>query len=327
MEAGASRQRAEAMKPDQKKSTWVLVAIATIAVSAWPAARAQDDGEADGDFEIHRADRNGPAEQAEEIGLVWDAEARVQAINGWKQHEFGGTADPRSHLEKLLELQLASLRKDCDLSDHQQKKLRLAGQGDIKRFLDRLQELAGGPGVPGHDVSDDVLGDLQALAPKLKAGFFIEGSLFLKVLATTLSSDQLAQRVRGIQNRNARRYAEAVRQWIGPIGNMFDLRSKQSDELARLIIRETSPPLRFGQSDYTMVMYQMAIVPEAQIRAVVTERQWKEMRGPLAIWAKSQANLKESGFVFEEAARDTRTAPAAPAEAAAQLSPKARDRR
>ncbi len=312
------------MKQDRKRSTWVLAATAVIAVSAWPDARAQDDAQADGDFEIRRAAQKPRFELAEEVGEVLDAEARVQAINGWKQHEFGGTADPHSHLEKLLELQLASLQTDCDLSDNQQKKLRLAGQGDIKRFLDRLQEIAG---VPGHPVSDDVLGDLQTLDPALKAGFFIEGTLFVKVLATTLSPDQLARRLRGMQNRNARRYAEAVRQWIGSIGNMFDLRSKQCDELARLILRETSPPLRFGQSDYTMVMYQMAKVPEAQIRAVVTERQWKEMRGRLANWAKSQANVKESGFVFDEASHEPRQAPAAPAEAAAQLSPKARDRR
>jgi hypothetical protein len=317
------------MKWDRSVCNWVLVVTAVLVVAAWPAARAQgqDDGEADGDVEFRCIFRENVAVQPEELSPVGDAESRLLAINGWKQHEFGGTGDPRGHLEKILELQLTALQKDCGLSNSQQNKLRLAGHGDIKRFLDRLQEIAGGPGVPGHQVSDDVLGDLQALDPALKAGFFIEGTLFVKVLTTTLSAEQLGRRLRGVQNRNAQRYADTVRQWIGPIGNMFDLRSRQCDELAQLIIKETAPPLRFGKSDYTMVMYQLAKVPEAQIRAIVTERQWKEMRGRLAIWAQSQANLKESGFVFDETPNEPRKAPAAPAEAAAQLSPKARDRR
>ncbi len=300
--------------------TWVFAATAILAAAAWPAARAQDDGGSDDEVEVERTVGAKAAEQLEEIALLEDPQEREQAIKGWKSLHFGGTADPRRHLEQVLEMQLADLKKDCDLSEIQQQKLRLAGHGDIKRFVDRLQQIAGGPSAstPLQALSGNVLADLEALDKSLKAGFFVEGSLFAKVLATTLSADQFGRRSRGVLNRNAPRYAEAVRQWIGQIGNMFALRKRQCDELAHLIIRETSPPRRFGQSDYAMVMYQMSKVPEDRIKAIVTESQWNEMRNHLSSWAKSAAFLKESGFVFDDLSSQPRPGPAPPPAAAAQ---------
>jgi hypothetical protein len=104
-------------------------------------------------------------------------------------------------LNNLLRKELGSVDATCRLTPAQQKKLALAGRGDIKRFIDRAAHV-----VSQLERTDNVLDEEQfriwvtplgaeydRLGRLLDCGIFGAGSLFYKTLRTTLTPDQSAQ--------------------------------------------------------------------------------------------------------------------------------------
>ena len=49
--------------------------------------------------------------------------------------------DARQELESQLATQIADIDRACNLTEPEKKKLQLTGQGDIKRFFDRYEQL------------------------------------------------------------------------------------------------------------------------------------------------------------------------------------------
>ena len=59
------------------------------------------------------------------------------------QWAFGGRMTGntiRNKLDSLLTMQIEEIDRSCTLTEAQKNKLRLAGRGDMKRFLDRVEE-------------------------------------------------------------------------------------------------------------------------------------------------------------------------------------------
>ncbi len=112
------------------------------------------------------------------------------------------TGDSRRLLYASLERRIEMVHQICRLTDAQKRKLRLAGRGDSKRFLDRIQAFR--PKIEqSHAADDDDLGhqgicgivrafDEDAFRPARRLGLFEEGSLFSKVLNTSLTEGQAA---------------------------------------------------------------------------------------------------------------------------------------
>ncbi|HEY2251747.1 MAG TPA: hypothetical protein VGH74_11825 [Planctomycetaceae bacterium] len=104
-------------------------------------------------------------------------------------------ADGRCLLDTALERRVEAVDQICRLTDTQKRKLRLAGRGDIKQFLDRVEALR-----PKADQAQD---DLQlcgnacffgaaATRPARRPGLFENGSFFAKTLRTSLTDGQAA---------------------------------------------------------------------------------------------------------------------------------------
>jgi hypothetical protein len=103
----------------------------------------------------------------------------------------------RCLLNVALERRIHSVDHVCRLTDQQQRKLLLAGRGDIKRFFDRVEGLR--PKVDrGPGEQDDILilcgisdlPDADALQAARWRPLFEHGSLFVKTLNTALTEDQ-----------------------------------------------------------------------------------------------------------------------------------------
>lgn len=110
----------------------------------------------------------------------------------------------RSRLEHLLAARVATLDRHYRLSHLQKQKLKLAGQGDIRRLDDdiaRQRDKFVATRFAGVD-ADIRAGFEEAakLRTALKAGPFGKGSLFAKAFATLLGPDQLAKSERRRQS-------------------------------------------------------------------------------------------------------------------------------
>ena len=101
----------------------------------------------------------------------------------------------RGQLETLLQQKIGTFDVICGLTDGQKRRLQLAGHGDVKRLIDRLEEIeARLPRVrEDRALLNPLLGELGAIKQTLKSDFSADGSLFNKVLRRTLTDTQNAR--------------------------------------------------------------------------------------------------------------------------------------
>jgi hypothetical protein len=206
-----------------------------------------------------------------------------------------------AHLERELADRLDELDAVCGLAEAQRKKLERAGQGEIKRFIDRFTLTV----MEGADVS---LQEVQGLAVDLRdlhrqpGKLFDAGSLFSKILAATLSREQRARNEPSLRDENRVRYRKAVVAAVHSLAGLVNISNTECVKLSRLILTETKPPLKYGPSDYAFVMYQAARLPEAKLKEVIHVREWATFKWQLELWADSESFLIKEGFVFNEKA-------------------------
>src|SRR5262245_25324076 len=90
-------------------------------------------------------------------------------------------------LPEMLSWKIEDIDLVCHLTDAEKEKLRLAGRGDIKHFLERVQDLKASLKSP-TTLAVRELGSLRRL---MTSGLFEEGSLFSKARRRILTSEQL----------------------------------------------------------------------------------------------------------------------------------------
>jgi hypothetical protein len=277
---------------------WAVVAL----VCAGAVARAQDDGE--------------PVEQVEAIPQALRARAErtrqlIRMNNKTIERRLVRTGIGSAEaLEKRLETRIRELNDLCRLTEPQVKKLHLAGRGDIKRYTDRLDSLVKRT-TDNDSGADSKLGleihDLEKIRDRL----FDDGSLFSKTFVKTLSQDQLDRIDAVDRHSNMRLYRDAVTQATRGLAGLANLSTKQTEELSNLILAETRPPRRFGQSDYALVMFQASRLPESKLKPIFLEAQWKLLKQHVESWNDAEQFLKSEGFVFDDRPASSKTQPPA----------------
>ena len=92
--------------------------------------------------------------------------------------------DPRRGLHWRLELRIQYASREYELTETQKEKLRLAGKGDVKRFLEQVDQRRAGFEEKRRVFKEGcaVLRELAPLTTAYMAGPFGEGSLFAKTL-------------------------------------------------------------------------------------------------------------------------------------------------
>lgn len=105
-------------------------------------------------------------------------------------------ASMRHQFDSLVSQQIQEIVRICPLTTDQRQKLQLAGAGDSKRFLDRVEkissqlELDSGNAVKMQElIQEQTQLNRRALNPNLSD----ENSLFVKSLKSTLSADEFAR--------------------------------------------------------------------------------------------------------------------------------------
>ena len=210
------------------------------------------------------------------------------------QHQH---AEP-SRLEMALADRLEELQVMYELSEAQRKKLELAGRGELKSFTDRLDSTlkkladAGSRGAMQQLVVE--LNDVRRSEERL----FDDGSRFSKVLARTLSQEQVSRSERLVRNPGYLRYRRAVAIAVRTLAGLVNISRTERIELSRLILTETTPPLKFGRTDHAFVMFQISRLPEARLKEIIPETHWSTFKWQITPWAGSEAFLKDDGFVL-----------------------------
>ena len=228
--------------------------------------------------------------------------ARIKQQFEQSVFENGGW-EPGAHRE--FELRLAEhvdqFARICELTESQKKKLFAAGRGDIKRLFDRIDEArrripeAKGPAVlPWLNAAKQEAAPLRKERDAILAG---EGFFFKQALLHTLTEDQLGRYRKDLEDRRVFRHRASVRWTVVMLARSLGLTDDQRRRFETLLLEETRPPKEFGTADYQIVMYQAARIPEAKIKPIFDDLQWKVLRRELAVARDQGPLLKNRGLV------------------------------
>jgi hypothetical protein len=278
----------------------LLTAAALLAIAAaGPSARAQDEEEAPAPAVVNRMN-----------GFVMNDFQFDQWVFGNMGMANANAA--RNRLDSLLTLNVEDLERTCGLTPVQKKKLLLAGRGDIKRFFDRIEEVKKkfAPQKNDHfqNQIQQIWQEIQPLQTAYNSGLFGVDSIYAKAIRATLTPEQAGKHEDVVRDRTLYRYWARVDLAMELLNNEVGFTDDQRRQLVKLLREETKPPRKLGQQDYYVVLYQLSRIPEARIRPVFEDVQWRFLKRQIDQGRGMEMILKQSGFV----PGDTKSAYAAP---------------
>ena len=235
-------------------------------------------------------------------GLVRAVQFSPEQVDQWVFNRWGGSAATRDRLSADLALRIDDLDRACAITPIQKKKLMLAGQGDIKRYFDRVDDLKQkytGDGSGKSANANTIWQDMQPLQIELLGGLFGADSIFAKTIRSTLDADQARHYQELLQERAAERATATIEWFVVHIDKALGLSELQRRRLVELLVSEAPPPQRFGQADFWYLMYQMTRLPEARIKAILDEPQWRLLSRQFMQARGMEPWLKSNGLIAQ----------------------------
>jgi len=267
----------------------LAVALAILIAGAGRAARAQDDEEVEDDVNV-------PAAAA----VMVFQQPNLDPVDNWVFGRLGGSANARSRFESALTLRIDDLERTCGVTEAQQKKLKLAGHGDIKRIFDRVEELKRKYLQNPNDPSNNIWQTMQPLQAEVNAGLFGDASIFQKTIKKTLGGDQVARYDSLLRERRLGRYRATVDWFVVHLDKALGFSDDQRRRITEMILSDTEPPLKFGQSDYMYLMFQISKLPEAKTRPIFDDPQWRLLTRQFGQARGMERWLKTNGILQDE---------------------------
>jgi hypothetical protein len=218
----------------------------------------------------------------------------------------GGVDQFRRRMELNLIAHVRDVDKVCSLTAAQEKKLLLAGRGDIKRYFDRVEQarVRFDQGAGDRVEPETMIVELQRLNRAYRPEFLGASSLLSKSLKNTLTPEQFDRFVKVTRDRAVAHHRATVAWVVGVMDTTLRLTSRQHRQLEELLIKETKPPRRFGEYDYYGVMFQVSRLPERRLRPILDDNQWGKLSLQLTEAIRLERTLKDEGFVPDDQMAD-----------------------
>src|SRR5262249_20632359 len=100
-----------------------------------------------------------------------------------------------------------------------------------------------------------------------------------------------------VRDRTLYRYWARVDLAMELLNNEVGFTDDQRRRLVKLLHEETNPPRTLGRNGYYVVLYQLSRIPEAKIKPVFEDFQWKVLKRQLDQGRGMEMFLKQNGFV------------------------------
>jgi hypothetical protein len=197
-------------------------------------------------------------------------------------------------------LRIADIDRSCGLTEAQKKKLRLAARGDFTRFFDRVDERRSEfkeASRQGPAQLRAVFLELRPLQTELNAGLLGDGSIFSKAISKTLNEEQLVRYEKALEQKRSFRYRAAVELAVVPLGSSLGLTTDQRRRFVKLLLDETRAPRNYGAREDHVVMLQAAKLPEAKLRPIFDDRQWRVLSERFAEAKQMEQAMRDNGYV------------------------------
>jgi hypothetical protein len=219
------------------------------------------------------------------------------------------TRGAETSLLSQLERRVAWVARTTSLSEGQIDQLSLAGQGDIRRFLDRVDALkARFAHTPrGPNSWRELIQECQPLEEDFRRGVFTDHSLFAKTMTRMMTAEQIRQCKAIVRNRRRFQHRAGVHMTVLRLSTALGLSDAQQTQLKALLLRKTRPARTLEgviPSSYFNVVYaQMPRIPEQKLRPLFEPWQWRALKSDLTSAANfGGRNLEPAGDDDDEVA-------------------------
>ena len=214
----------------------------------------------------------------------------------------------RTKLDQMLVLHIEDVDLGCQLAELQKKKLQLAGRGDIKRFFEEVEVVRKKFLLVRKDQNkfNEIWQEISPLQMKFMSGLHGDSSLFQKTLHNMLNGDQRKKYESFSGERQKFQFRAKVELVVAILENSLPLRDEQRQKLITLVVEKTAPPKFTGQMDYYIVMWNISKLPEAQLKPLFDNAEWKilnqqfvQVRG-MEQWFQQNGALKKDADDADE---------------------------
>lgn len=217
----------------------------------------------------------------------------------WIFQGSNNAAAGKARIESSVKIKLAELRRVCDLTEAQSKKLSLAARGDMQQFFEEVEVVRKKFLKVRNDQNafNQIWQEINPLQQKQQRGLFGDSSFFAKTVRNTLTREQQEKYQVVLDDRRRFRYQAAAEVALHNLSNTLGLHHEQHETIFKLLIEETQPPLTFGQYDQYYVYYSLAKLPDTKLKPLMDERQWKLLQPHLQQGRAMVANLMQQGMI------------------------------
>lgn len=212
----------------------------------------------------------------------------------------------RTQLEGALTLKISEIEQACSLGESQQRKLRLAGRGDIARLFEGFDEYrrkyAGVRGDADQFAArvQQFMQDTEQLRSGLAGGLHGADSLFDKTLHTVLTAEQMAACVDAQLRRRQFQHRGRVEMTVALLDGVLALRDEQREALTQVLLTEVPvddpEPARLAALPSNLRFYrilgQSARIAEQKIRPLLDVGQWQSFNQKLGTAQQYEALLQ-----------------------------------
>lgn len=220
------------------------------------------------------------AADEEEVVIVDNANQFVVSENQIEQWVFrnnNGNMSAKQKLASGLQIEIELIKTAVKLTEDQERKLELAGRGDVARFFASLeiQKKKFPAGSMTQEKFNEMWQQIQPLTARYQAGLHGRGSLFYKVLPIVLTSEQWEQYQQQDRERQRRHYRAKIEVVLTVLDQRLPMTQEQRQKLIDVVLAKSEPPKAYGQSDYYLIMWRISQIPDEHLKPIFDEQEWK----------------------------------------------------
>jgi len=212
-------------------------------------------------------------------------------------------ASAMKRVRESFKKELDELCERYSLTSDQREKLALAGEGDLKRFLDRvrqchqqLKQAEEKMELQQPNAQQDHFAAAFKLYADRQRGLFGSGSLFAKTRERTFSAEQLA-RFNADRAAEARRVTEVyVQLYIVLLQREIPLLATQREQLRKVILENIPPLSQEDESAVGFVAYKVSLINPQLLRPLLDDEQWEKLQKYFEHARENHLMLENQGF-------------------------------
>ncbi len=227
-----------------------------------------------------------------------------QNIDQWLYGSQRGQGRPggKGSLYWNLERRVAEISRTAGLSEDQKHKLLLAGEGDIRRFEDRVEEIKSKFSADGvsRDEINRVFQEIRPLQIELNRGLFERDSLYAKTLEVTLTADQVRRSREEQRDRDTFQYRAAVEMAVLQLAESVGLTERQQELLIELILERAPLPRYRGRQQHYAIYMVLKPLLDGHLKPQFQEWQWRRLLAAIEQSQITVDNMVRDGTLVEQ---------------------------